>query len=293
MRVLTLIYGVHFVVLCCFAAAGVMTSAQCSQAIQQPAALRNTPPEPAAATEGQLVESSSGDAQSTQAASLRFGGNSAVTVLEETPLQVLSDESLSSKTAQTGARITFTVTRDVIVDGVLAIPCGAMIEGAVREVKQAGRLAGAPRLVLEFRALGMGGKSYPLYAAPFTVTGASNARPTERKIAVGAAAGAIALGAMPAERENLVGPSGQMKVLEPSAVRAIDAGIGATLGAGVGTAVAATSPRPVVSIPAESEIEFTLASPLAVFPVDRKEAARLARGMYRGGPVLYIRGDNQ
>lgn len=69
--------------------------------------------------------------------------------------------------------------------------------------------------------------------------------------------------------------------------------VGAGLGAGVGAAIAAGSPPSIALIPAESQLEFTLASPIAVFPPDQATAAHLAQGMHRGGPVLYVRGENQ
>jgi hypothetical protein len=64
-------------------------------------------------------------------------------------------------------------------------------------------------------------------------------------------------------------------------------------GAGVGVAIAASSPPSIALIPSESQLEFTLTSPIAVFPVDRRTAVRLAEGMHHGGPVLYVRGENQ
>jgi hypothetical protein len=65
------------------------------------------------------------------------------------------------------------------------------------------------------------------------------------------------------------------------------------MGAGVGLAVAASSPPSIAMIPAESQFEFVLASPMAVYPVDQRTAARLARNMRKGGPVLYVRGESQ
>jgi hypothetical protein len=37
-------------------------------------------------------------------------------------------------------------------------------------------------------------------------------------------------------------------------------------------------------------VEFHLNTPLTVTPVDAQEAARLAQGLYPGGPSLYQRG---
>ena len=68
-------------------------------------------------------------------------------------------------------------------------------------------------------------------------------------------------------------------------------GPGAAIGAGVGTMVSAATPGPCVTIPAESQMDFYLASPISVVPVSAKEAAQLAQGYHHGGPVLYVRGD--
>src|SRR5882757_1329095 len=68
-------------------------------------------------------------------------------------------------------------------------------------------------------------------------------------------------------------------------------GTGAAIGAGVGTVVSAATPGPSVTIPAEAQMDFYLASPISVVPVSAKEAARLAQGYHHGGPVLYVRGD--
>lgn len=68
-------------------------------------------------------------------------------------------------------------------------------------------------------------------------------------------------------------------------------GTGAALGAGVGAAVSAATPGPILSIPAESEMDFSLAAPISVVPPGEKEARRLSEGFRRGGPVLYVRGE--
>jgi len=62
---------------------------------------------------------------------------------------------ISSRTTKAGARLSFTVTRDVVVDGVLVVPCGATVYGAVVSAKQAGRGAGASNLTLQLTALNL------------------------------------------------------------------------------------------------------------------------------------------
>ena len=60
--------------------------------------------------------------------------------------------------------------------------------------------------------------------------------------------------------------------------------IGAGAGVAAGTAASAASPGPRVWIPAEALVTFHLMSPLTVDPVSAQEAARLAQGLYPGGP---------
>jgi hypothetical protein len=214
---------------------------------------------------------------------VRFATGSAVTVLEDTALQVVTDLPISSRTTKAGARLPFTVTRDVVVDGVLVIPCGARVYGTVVSAKQAGRLAGASNLRLELTELSLGGRTYPLYTPPFKVVGESKTRPTVNKIATGAAVGALAM--------HTTAPAVNYEI--PPAAHAKGDAVMAGVGAGVGTAIAASSPPSIALIPSESQIEFALASPIAVFPVDQSTASKLAQNMRRGGPILYVRGESQ
>ena len=257
-----------------------IASAQCSQATQSEyvssapsAAPAQTSPAPAAGS----------NTSSSSETPVRFATGNAITVLEETPLQVINDMPISSRTTRAGARLAFTITRDVLVDGILVIPCGATAYGTVVSAKQAGRLTGASNLILQLTALNLDGRSYPLYTPPFKVVGQSKTRPTVNKIATGAAVGALVT--------EIEADSSHIPV--PAKERAIGEGVNAGLGAGVGTAVAAMSPPSIALIPAESQMEFTLASPIAIYPVDQKTAVRLAQGMHHGGPALYVRGENQ
>ena len=59
-----------------------------------------------------------------------------------------------------------------------------------------------------------------------------------------------------------------------------------------GTAASAASPGPRAWIPAEALVTFHLNTPVTVNPVGSQEAARLAQGLYQGGPNLYRRGPN-
>ncbi len=191
-----------------------------------------------------------------------------VTVPQGTLLQVRTSESVDSKWAQAGAPVQFTVIRDVWAGGVLAIPRGATVNGAVTESAKSGELGGRAELALQLTSLDLGGQSYPLASDLFNVKGPSKAGETARNIFGDALLGAIIGGI--ADR----GPG---------------AAIGAAAGAGTGTAVTAATPGPRAWIPAEALVDFHLTAPLTVTPVSAQEAAQLAQGLYPGGPAVYRR----
>src|SRR5206468_3120746 len=150
------------------------------------------------------------------------------------------------------AKLPFTVTRDVVVDGILVIPCGARVYGTVVEAKQAGRLLGASSLTMELTELNLDGRSYHLYTPPFKVVGASKTRPTVNKMAVGATVGGLAAKAtVPTIRSTEMDTGKQVSHQLPTGDQAKGIAFAAGVGAGVGAAIAASSPPSIAVIPAE------------------------------------------
>jgi hypothetical protein len=194
-----------------------------------------------------------------------------VIIPQGTLVQLRTSEGLTSKRAKDGEPVQFTVIRDVAVGGVLALPKGATVHGVVTEVKKvgAGDLGGSSELALQLTSLDLGGTSYQLATDQFKVKGPNKAGQT-----VGNAVGGALLGA----------------IIGGIAGRGEGAAIGAGAGAVAGTAASAASSGPGVWIPAEALVTFHLSAPLTVTPVDAQEAARLAQGLYSGGPSLYRRG---
>jgi hypothetical protein len=194
-----------------------------------------------------------------------------VTIPQGTLLQLRTSEAVGTKKAKDGEPVQFTVIRDVAVGGVLALPKGATVHGVVTEVKKvgAGDLGGSSVLALKLTSLDLGGQSYPLDSDQFKVKGPSKTGQT-----VGNAVGGGILG-------TIIGC-------------AVGRGFGCAVGAGAGVAAgvgaSAASPGPQVWIPAEALVTFHLNTPLTVNPVGAQEAARLAQGLYPGGPNLYRRG---
>ena len=203
------------------------------------------------------------------------------TVLEDTRFSVITNTAIDTTRIHTGEPLDFTLAEDILVDDLLVIPRGARLHGMVVEVKKAGKLAGSPDLILKLVSLDLGGRTYPVYSYLFKVEGASKTRPSENKIKGGTAIGMVTAEAINVSSSAPVSTAGKLAIL----------GTGAAGGAGVATVVAMASPGPAIHIPAESGIDFYLASPISVAPVSRREAERLSEGLHSGGPVLYVRGE--
>lgn len=191
-----------------------------------------------------------------------------VTIPPGTLLQVRTNEPVGSKFAREGTPVQFTVIQDVAFGGVLAIPRGATAHGVVTEIRKNGDLGGSAELALRLTSLDLGGQNYPLQSDQFKVKGPNKTERTVSNAIGGALLGAIIGGA---------------------AGRGEGAAIGAGVGAAAGTAASAATPGPGVWIPTEALVDFHLTAPITVNPVNQQEAARLAQGLYPGGPTLYRR----
>jgi hypothetical protein len=232
------------------------------------------------ATTPETAQRTSSSAQLTAPANHAF--NVPVTVLEDTLIRVMTTEPLNSKRAAHGTPILFTVSEDVVVGDVLAIPRGAMVHGMVIKSKNAGVLTGSNEIALKLVSLDLGERSYPLYTYQFKVEGASKTRPTETKAVRGAYVGAI-VGGLAGSPSAKSGSTAEGRVASMTA--------GAAVGAGVGTMVSAVTPGPGVWIPSEAQVDFYLAAPITVPPASAKDAERLGQGLRPGGPNLYVRDD--
>jgi hypothetical protein len=192
-----------------------------------------------------------------------------VTIPPGTMLQLRTSEAVGTKKAKDGEPVQFSVISDVAVGGVLAIPRGATVHGVITESKKAGDLGGSPVLALTLTSLDLGGQSYPLTSDQFKVKG-----PNKTGQTVGSAIGGGIIGT----------------IIGCAVGRGFGCAVGAGAGVAAGTAASAASPGPGVWIPAEALVTFHTNAPLTVNPVSPQEAARLAQGLYPGGPSLYRRG---
>lgn len=194
-----------------------------------------------------------------------------VTLPAGTLLQLRTSEPVDSKRAKDGEPVQFMVLQDVTMGGVLAIPRGAVVHGVVTESKNvgSGKLGGSSQLALALTSLDLGGRNYPLESDQFKVRAPNKAGQTVGNALTGGVIGTI---------------------IGCAVGRGAGCAIGAGSGVAAGTAIGAAEPGPRAWIPAEALVTFHLKAPITVQPVSPQEAARLAQGLYPGGPTLYRRG---
>ncbi len=193
-------------------------------AIQPEAPEREAPePEPVAPPEPELIE---------------------LVVPADAVIGLQLETTVSSERARVEDAVEARVTRDIRVDGRVAIPAGVIVRGTVTEVERGGKVRERARLSVRFHTVVLGnGDRLALRTDAITREGASPGRESAAKIG-GAAVGGAILGAI------LGGGKG--------------AAIGAGVGAGSGTAAVMAGDRNSVTIPAGSTVSVRIQQPVSV-----------------------------
>jgi hypothetical protein len=167
-----------------------------------------------------------------------------LTVPADSVMGLQLETTVSSERARVEDAVDARVTRDVRVDGRVAIPAGSIVHGTVTEVDRGGKVRERARLSIRFHTVVMAnGDRVALRTDAITREGASPGRESAAKIG-GAAVGGAILGAI------LGGSKG--------------AAIGAGVGAGGGTAAVMAGDRNAVTIPAGSTVSVRIQQPVSV-----------------------------
>jgi hypothetical protein len=154
------------------------------------------------------------------------------------------ESALTSERARVEDRVEARVTRDVVVDGRLAIPAGSRVLGAVTQVDRGGKMKDRARLSIRFHTLVLGnGDEVSLRTEQITREGEPPAADSSKKIG-GAAVGGAILGAI------LGGGKGAM--------------IGGMAGAGGGTAMVMSGDRNPATFQPGTIVTARLASPVTI-----------------------------
>src|SRR5215831_4032173 len=162
-----------------------------------------------------------------------------------TTFTVTLDTSVGSATSQVDQAVRAHVTRPVSIDGIVAVPPGSNMSGAVVEAVRSGRVKGLAHVGIRFDKMrpAADGETYTIRTAEITRTAKSEKKKDAAKIGIGAGAGA-AIGAL------LGGGKG--------------AAIGAGVGAGGGTAYVMSTRGQEVSIAQGTTLAVKLTEPIKV-----------------------------
>ncbi len=154
------------------------------------------------------------------------------------------ESTVSSDRAKVEDAVDARVTRDVRVDGRVAIPAGSLVHGTVTEVERGSKVRERARLGIRFHTVVLaGGERLTLRTEAITREGAAAGRQSAAKIG-GAAVGGAILGAI------LGGKKG--------------AAIGGAVGAGGGTAAVMAGESNAVTVPAGSTVSVRIQQPVTV-----------------------------
>jgi len=113
------------------------------------------------------------------------------TVPEGTKITVVTDQSVSSKSAKAGQSVTGSVAHDVISGGKVVIPKGAPVKLTVSGVQASGRLSTPAKLYLRLRTVTVGGKTYTIATSSAGRTLGGKGKRDAGFIGGGAAGGAV------------------------------------------------------------------------------------------------------
>ena len=165
------------------------------------------------------------------------------TVPVGTKITVVTDQSVSSKTAKIGETVTGSVAQNVMSEGKVVIPKGSPVKLTVSSVQASGRLSTPAKLYLRLRAVTVGGKTYTIATSSAGRTLGGKGKRDAGFIGGGAAGGAV-IGALAGGGKG--------------------AAIGAAAGAGAGTAGAAATGKKDIEFPAETKLAFTTRAAVAI-----------------------------
>ena len=166
-----------------------------------------------------------------------------ITIPAGTPVAVIVNSSMSSKTAQVGDSWRGTVAEPIFSNGREVVPAGSHVSGIVTTATPAER-GDRATLQLAMRSITIGGRSYTVRGSSEAVVAGSPRLRNAGAIAGGAAAGAL-IG-------KAIGHSTKSTV------------IGAVVGGGAATAAVAASKGYQATIPAGQQMQFTTGNAVTV-----------------------------
>lgn len=180
----------------------------------------------------------------------------ALTIPKGTPVYVRLQQSLTSRTAQTGENFSAVLDEPLDIEGKTVAPSGTPLNGRVVAARESGRLHNAGYLRLTLVSITLNGKDVPIQTSSLFVQGGSYKKRNFAYIGGGAGGGAL-IGAL------VGGGKGAL--------------IGSAIGAAGGTTAAYATGKKEVGFAAERRLGFRLMQPLDVKPSNPQEAGSSAK----------------
>jgi len=160
-----------------------------------------------------------------------------LTIPAGTSVFVRMIDSVDSSKNAVGDSFRASLQDQLVVNGIVVAPKDADVYGKLSEVRESGKISGAPQLTLELTGIRIGNTIMPIDSTDYNVAGKGRGKQSAERIGGGAVLGAIIGGIAGGGR---------------------GAAIGAGAGAGAGTAVQLVTHGDKIRIPSETVLEFRL-----------------------------------
>ena len=146
-----------------------------------------------------------GDTAAASSRAEKPAAAAAVTVPSGKVLTVSLADEVGSKASQPGQSFGGSLAKAVEVNGTVAIPAGARVEGVVVDAKPLGRFAGGALLQLKLQSITVNGRQMPVETATFTQTIKGKGKRTGTMVGGGAGLGALIGGIAGGGKGALIG----------------------------------------------------------------------------------------
>lgn len=171
------------------------------------------------------------------------GATQAITIPAGTSVLVRMIDGVDSSQNKVGDVFHASLEGPLAVGNTVVAPKGVDVYGKLSQVKEAGKISGAPQLTLELTGIRVNGNIVPVDSTDYDVAGKGRGTQSAQRIGGGAVLGAVLGGIVGGGR---------------------GAAVGATLGAGGGAAVQVMTKGPEVRVPSETLLEFRLQQDVTV-----------------------------
>jgi hypothetical protein len=152
-------------------------------------------------------------------------------------LSVRLQDALDTGVNQEGDGFRVLLDRDLVIDGNVVAPRGALLQGTLTHVERSGRVQGRAQMSMQLKSLKIGSQSYPITTNVLAFEAESTKNKDAAKVGIGAGLGAV-IGAIAGGGKG--------------------AAIGAVVGGGAGGATVIATRGKELQFEPEHQFSFTL-----------------------------------